>query len=78
MQQAVNMDLMPIAAAIEVMARRTKSFLVFLLTVDFTIGPQLLPSSSADPLPTKSLFRFPAETRCLCLCGDNKACERRH
>jgi hypothetical protein len=37
-REAANTDLMPIAAAIEVMARRTKSFLVSLLTVDFTIG----------------------------------------
>jgi len=77
-REAGNTDLMPIAAAIEVMASRMKSFLVSLLTVDFTIGPRLLPSSSADPLATMSLFRFRAETRCLCLCLGNKACERHH
>jgi predicted subunit of tRNA(5-methylaminomethyl-2-thiouridylate) methyltransferase len=42
-REAGNTDLMPIAAAIEVMARRTKSFLVSLLTVEFTIAPEWLP-----------------------------------
>jgi hypothetical protein len=77
-REAANTDPTPIAAAIEVMARRTKSFLVSLLTVDFTIAPEWLPPSSADQLATIFPFRFRAETRCLFLCRDNKACERHH
>src|SRR5215813_11002611 len=45
-REAVKTDLIPIAAAIEVTARRTKSFFVPLPTFDFTTGPRLLPSSS--------------------------------
>ena len=77
-REAGNTDLMPIAAAIEVMARRTKSFLVSLLIVDFTIAPEWLPSSSADPLATKSPSQLPAQTKCLCLRHDNKAYSPHH